>query len=185
MGNRWLNKFGLVIIGTSLALSVGCTPQDKEAASQAKVQKEEEKAQKQAEKEAEKERKQQEKEEKEAEKQRKEQEKVEKQAKERAEKKEKKKQAEIDKEVSKTKETIRKLLMTTDKTLTDLKRSVANGGRLSEIDTKMLSGDLKLVLEHVGDIKSVKGETESIKNYETKLNDFIQSFEQGEERDIK
>ncbi|PFS38716.1 hypothetical protein [Bacillus thuringiensis] len=66
MGNRWLNKFGLVFIGASLALVTGCTPQDKEAASQAKVQKEEEKAQKQAEKEAEKQRKQQEKEEKEA-----------------------------------------------------------------------------------------------------------------------
>lgn len=171
MGNRWLNKFGLVFVGASLALATGCTPQDKEAASQAKVQKEEKKAQKQAEKEAEKQRKQQEKEEKEESK--------------RKEKDEKKRQAEIDKEVTNTKGTIRKLLMTTDKTITDLKRSTTNGGELSENDTKMLSGDLKLVLDHVGDIKGTKGETETIKNYEAKLNDFIQSFEKGEERDIK
>lgn len=160
MGNRWLNKFGLVFIGASLALSAGCTPQEKEAASQAKLQKQEEKAQKQAEKEAEKQRKQQEKE-------------------------EKKKQAEIDKEVTNTKGTIRKLLMNTDKTIADLKKPSTNEGKLPEADTKMLSGDLKLVLDHVGDIKGVKGETDAIKNYEAKLNDYIQSFEKGEERDIK
>ncbi|CKE81929.1 Uncharacterised protein [Streptococcus pneumoniae] len=49
----------------------------------------------------------------------------------------------------------------------------------------MLLGDLKLVLEHVVDIKDTRGETEAIKNYEAKLNDFIQLFEKGEERDIK
>ncbi|WP_026592986.1 hypothetical protein [Bacillus sp. UNC437CL72CviS29] len=66
MRKKWLSGLGLVIIGVSLALATGCTPQDKEAASQAKVQKEEEKAQKQTDKEAEKQRKQQEKEEKDA-----------------------------------------------------------------------------------------------------------------------
>ncbi|MBJ8025875.1 hypothetical protein [Bacillus cereus] len=171
MGNRWLNKFGLVIIGTSLTLATGCTPQEKEAASQAQVQKEEEKAQKQVEKEVEKQRKQQEKEEKEGSK--------------RKEKEEKKKQAEIDKEVTNIKGTICKLLMNTDKTIADLKRSSTSDGKLSEADIKMLSGDLKLVFEHVGDIKGVKGETGAIKNYEAKLNDYIQSFEKGEERDIK
>ncbi|MDA1528493.1 hypothetical protein [Bacillus cereus group sp. TH260-2LC] len=91
----------------------------------------------------------------------------------------------MEKEVTNTKGTIRKVLMTTDKTIVDLKKSSTNEGKLSEVDTKMLSGDLKLVLEHVGDIKGVKGETEAIKNYEAKLNNFIQSFEKGEERDIK
>ncbi|MDA1612204.1 hypothetical protein PDK26_13310 [Bacillus cereus] len=167
MTKGWINKLGMISIGASLALSVGCTPQDKEAV----AQKEEKKAQKQAEKEAEKQRKQQEKDAKEENK--------------RKEKDEKKKQAEIDKEVSETKGTIRKLLMNTDKTIADLKKSSANGGKLSEADTKMLSGDLKLVLEHVGDIKGVKGETDAIKTYEAKLNDYIQSFEKGEERDIK
>ncbi|MGG3446315.1 hypothetical protein [Bacillus nitratireducens] len=171
MGNRWLNKFGLVIIGTSLTLTTGCTPQEKEAASQAKVQKEEEKAQKQANKDAEKQRKQQEKDAKEESKQK--------------EKEEKKKQAVIEKEVSEAKGAIRKILMTTDKSIADLKKSSINNGKLSDSDTKMLSGDLKLVLEHVGDIKDAKGETEAIKNYEAKLNDYIQSFEKGEERDVK
>ncbi|HDR3902869.1 TPA: hypothetical protein QCO88_005551 [Bacillus cereus] len=102
MGNRWLNKFGLVIIGTSLALSVGCTPQDKEATSQAKLQKEEEKAQKQAEKAAEKQRKEQEKEEKEAKEKAEKEQKAQEKAKKDEENKEKKFNEGIERTVKKT-----------------------------------------------------------------------------------
>ncbi|MEI3616183.1 hypothetical protein [Bacillus thuringiensis] len=102
MGNRWLNKFGLVIIGTSLALATGCTPQEKEAASQAKVQKDEEKAQKQTDKEAEKQRKQQEKEEKEAKEKAEKEQKTQEKAKKDEENKEKKFNEGIEKAVKKT-----------------------------------------------------------------------------------
>ncbi|MBH0359015.1 hypothetical protein [Bacillus toyonensis] len=76
MWKKWLSRFGIIIIGASLALTTGCTPQDKETAAQEQAQKEEQKAQNQAEREAEKQRKQQEKEEKEAEKEQKSQEKA-------------------------------------------------------------------------------------------------------------
>lgn len=54
MGKKWLSRFGIIIIGASLALATGCTPQDKETAAQEQAQKEEQKVQKQAEKEAQK-----------------------------------------------------------------------------------------------------------------------------------
>ncbi|PGB24816.1 hypothetical protein COM06_20180 [Bacillus toyonensis] len=76
MGKKWLSRFGIIIIGASLALTTGCTPQDKETVAQEQAQKEEQKAQNQAEREAEKQHKQQEKEEKEAEKEQKSQEKA-------------------------------------------------------------------------------------------------------------
>ncbi|MEB8652480.1 hypothetical protein P4G96_27535 [Bacillus cereus] len=102
MGNRWLNKFGLVIIGTSLALATGCTPQEKETASQTKVREEEEKTQKQAEKEAEKQRKQQEKQEKEAKEKAEKEQKAQEKAKKDEENKEKKFKDNIEKIVKKS-----------------------------------------------------------------------------------
>ncbi|MDP1457975.1 hypothetical protein Q8G37_16140 [Bacillus wiedmannii] len=102
MGNRWLNKFGLVIIGVSLALATGCTPQDKETAAQEQAQKEEQKAQRQAEKEAEKQRKQQEKEEKDAQKRAEKERKAQEKAKKDEENKEVKFKENIEKVVKKT-----------------------------------------------------------------------------------
>ncbi|HFU7085358.1 TPA: hypothetical protein ACGN8S_000336 [Bacillus cereus] len=51
MTKGWINKLGMIVIGASLVLSVGCTQQNKEVPTQEQTQKEEPKAQKQAEKE--------------------------------------------------------------------------------------------------------------------------------------
>ncbi|PGO57456.1 hypothetical protein CN980_31600 [Bacillus cereus] len=102
MAKEWINKLGTIVIGASLALSVGCTPQDKETAVQEQTQKEEQKAQKQAEKEAEKQRKQQEKEEKEAQKQADKEQKAEMKAKKDEENKEVKFKESVEKTVKKT-----------------------------------------------------------------------------------
>ncbi|MBG9520211.1 MULTISPECIES: hypothetical protein [Bacillus cereus group] len=95
MGKKWLSRFGIIIIGVSLALTTGCTPQDKETAAQ-------EQAQKQAEKEAEKQRKQQEKEEKEAKEKAEKEQKAQEKAKKDEENKEKKFNEGIEKSVKKT-----------------------------------------------------------------------------------
>ncbi|MFB5588449.1 hypothetical protein ACE41I_17305 [Bacillus cereus] len=102
MTKGWVNKLGIIAIGASLALSVGCTPQDKEATTQEQTQKEEQKEQKQAEKEAEKQRKQQEKEEKDAKKQAEKEQKAQDKAKKDEENKEVKFKENIEKIVKKT-----------------------------------------------------------------------------------
>ncbi|EJQ07379.1 hypothetical protein ABHP49_004800 [Bacillus cereus] len=102
MGKKCLSRFGIIIIGASLALATGCTPQDKETAAQEQAQKEEQKVQKQAEKEAEKQRKQQEKEEKEEQKQAEKEQKSQEKAKNDEKNKEVKFKESIEKTVKKT-----------------------------------------------------------------------------------
>ncbi|WP_369899723.1 hypothetical protein [Bacillus manliponensis] len=90
-------------------------------------------------------------------------------------------QVKVDKEIETSKESIRNVLNMTDKSIASFKKA----GPLTATDLGVLAGDLKLALEHVGDIKSIKGETEAIKNFEAKLNEYIQAFESGQEKDVK